>query len=77
MLRELPLIKPVAYTVNSNILDLELLANLGQLQVNFNSFVNPSFLNALFLPLPLDFKLVGSFSSIYLLEPKLSILLGA
>ena len=60
---------------NLNFLDLELLANLGQLQANLNFFIN-SFLNVLFLPILLGFKLKSSFSSIYLLELKLPILLG-
>ena len=71
MLKEVSLSR----TANLNFLDLELLANLGQLQANLNFFIN-SFFNVSFLPLPLDFKFKGSFSSIYLLGPKLPILLG-
>ena len=76
MLRDSLLLELVTRTANLNILDLELLADLGQSQANPTFFVN-SFLNASFLPLPLDFKFRGSFSSIYLLVPELPVLLGA
>ena len=77
MLKDPLLIKPVTRIANLKFLDLELLANLGQLQANFNFFINLSFLNALLLLSLQGFKFRGSFSKILLLGTKLSILLGA
>jgi hypothetical protein len=77
MLKDVPLLELVACTANLDSLDLEPLADFSWLQANLTSFVNPSFLKALFAFLPLDFKYGGSFGDNRLLGIKLPVLLGA
>jgi hypothetical protein len=77
MPKDVPLLELVACTANLDSLDPEPLADLGWLQADFTSFVDPLFLNASSLLLPLDFKLLGSFSGSFLLLSELPVLLGS
>jgi hypothetical protein len=61
MPKDVPLPEPVARTANLDSLDLESLADFGWSQADLTSFVDPSFLEASFAFLPLDFEYGGSF----------------
>jgi hypothetical protein len=53
--------EPVTRTAGLDLLDPEPSADLGWLQADFTSFVDPSFLAASFAFLPSDFEIGGSF----------------
>jgi hypothetical protein len=69
--------EPVTRTADSDFLEPEPLADLGWSQADFNSFVDPSFLDASLLLPPWDFELGGSFGGILSPRPELPVSSGA
>lgn len=75
MPKELPPWESVARTADLDFLDPEPLADLGWSQADPTFFVD-SFLDASFLPLPLDFEFGGSFGGTFLPLPELPVSSG-